>query len=945
MSQINLGPNIIDANTQIALLTRAQEWLLANRELPQEAQNRIEVTTDVLDNLASGIVDQNHADSDNREGTIEFIKKELTREFDINHRQCSTARGDINPISEWFSSFSAQSQLNFWPAYRQYLLAQGFPEKSVYTIDQDTTKILNHMGNPNDARDKWDYRGMVIGHVQSGKTASFIGLIDKAADAGYKLIIVFTGVLESLRMQTQQRIDAGFRGASLNEMGVTVPDGIAPYFNGDDLTNLSPISQTKPSEKGDFSGEIGMPAYDLGQVNRSVYMVCKKEKHALDNIITWLTNQVEHLGRFPVLVIDDECDNASVNTAAANEDPTSLNGKIRDVLEICPKSSYVGFTATPFANIFIDHDPDNNHNQDLFPRDFITTINAPDNYVGYQRLFLSPNEDRPDTSHYGNLSECIKSIPEAEDFPLKHPNAPVEALPVTLKEAIHNFIITLAIKKKLGLQRKNSTMMIHASRFTAVQESLNICVYNYLEYELLVDLIANCGLNENEALENSTMRAIKSVYDQEYAHSNFASWPEIQNSLAEVCGQIKTEAYYTRSKNKVNYPSESNDPQSIGKKVIGIGGPSVARGITLEGLVVSYFYRVSKTYDTMTQMARWFGYRTGFEKLCRVYMTAEALNFFRFIGIATDELREEVERMDELTQRPVDFGLKVRSHYAAGFTITGRYKMRRAENQTASVDLGGKMMETIELNTKLPTLSKNRKAIFDLYNEQKIDEEETTYGWGVRNVDINKLITFIEDFEYMHDSLGHRKNQPLVKEYLKIALATHVWTEFNMILRRPQNSEQTPSPINGHSLILEDHHYFKRKTSIKEGALVDTLRAENRRIGNETDEFYALNLTDPKYYKKPIKNNHGEVRMVKDKDKIRKEPGRLPLLAITPFDWTNPENNEDYRPGNFSFSIIFPYADGLATNLEYMVNTVYTEADLRAEEQEDIDQNEELLVD
>ena len=263
-----------------------------------------------------------------------------------------------------------------------------------------STKIVGHLQDPTSEGD-WDRRGLVIGHVQSGKTANYMGVIARAADTGYKFIIVIAGIHNNLRKQTQERIDEGFVGRS-SEPGNRVDVGVGinrdyPYPAA--LTNIH----------HDFNkNTAAQSGWRINDFTKPIVLVIKKNVRTLNSLHNWLKEMnAQGHGRIsdvPMLMIDDEADHASINTNRVDIDPTRTNEMIRKILRLFAKSCYVGYTATPFANIFINPESygDEEVYKELFPRDFIYSLDPPSTYFGPERFFLDEDENAGDNSETYN---------------------------------------------------------------------------------------------------------------------------------------------------------------------------------------------------------------------------------------------------------------------------------------------------------------------------------------------------------------------------------------------------------------------------------------------------------------------------------------------------------------------------------------------------------------
>ncbi|MDW7661875.1 MAG: Z1 domain-containing protein, partial [Bacillota bacterium] len=596
----------------------------------------------------------------------------------------------------WYYTAKRNLPTVYWDRYRTYLFKYANLNSDVIdSLDSSTDEMMDLLCDPR-SEFHFQRKGLVIGDVQSGKTATYTALINKAADAGYRIIILLTGTIEKLRRQTQGRLDEGFIGLD------------STAFNRDKDTVLVGVGNINPSISGwavtstssDFNTSTGSKlSGKLSGINDPVLFVLKKNSSVLSKLEQWLrlynANPADKKIHLPMLLIDDEADNASVNTK--NEDsPTTINANIRKLLKLFVKSNYVGFTATPFANIFID--PESNQemlDDDLFPKDFIYALEPPTNYVGARSMF---SED-------GKYTFMLKENDDCEYYlPFNHKKDDVlNKIPGSMKEAIASFFIGNAIRDLRGHNNKHRTMLINVSRFIDVQESISKVVDSFVR-ECQRE-VKNYHLIGEEAMQYDTFTFMKHVFDKHFASIPKLeyNWETIQRSLHEAIASIvvRTVNGGNASKN-LNYDECEED----GLRLIAIGGYSLSRGLTLEGLLISYFYRNSKMYDTLMQMGRWFGYRDGYSDICQVWMSETAIDWYSYISVASDELRREVRRMQADNRTPMDFGLCVRSDINA-LLVTARNKMKTATNHTMAVSLNGKVVETpfIHLDKEIVALN------------------------------------------------------------------------------------------------------------------------------------------------------------------------------------------------------------------------------------------------
>ena len=610
-------------------------------------------------------------------------------EFDLVMRRLHQAlRIDMGLGSKVVSSYTPWVQARkpsidpfYWSRYQLNLRKQGWAPRVVNALDQVTDDILDLSGNPMSS-EGWPRRGLVMGDVQSGKTSNYTGLICKAADAGYRLIILLTGTLESLRRQTQERLDAGFVG--LDSSGV-VSRSRQRREIGVGLLNSARAAGVFTSTLQDFrAATVNQLGFRLDAFHEPVLLVVKKHKRILENLTEWLRNYNANAGgqiELPMLLIDDEADNASVNTSP--ERITAINGAIRSLLKIFPRSTYVGFTATPFANVFIHPDTTEDMvGDDLFPRDFIYALDPPTSYFGAATIFgEAPTLD------------CLRTIADAEDiFPRGHKSTlPVEDLPESLMGAVCTFLVANAIMDLRADVSKHRSMLVNVSHYTEVQNQVRELI-DAMVRQIQEDVRNYAGLGKDDALRNRSIRLLHEAYVAEYPGVDMP-WARVQQCLAAAILPVVVRAVNQKSgAASLSYAEYAQD----GLRVIAVGGNSLSRGLTLEGLCISYFYRSTAMYDTLLQMGRWFGYRPGYQDLVRIWMTDETANWYSHIAEASEELRHEIRHMQKSRLRPIDFGMKVRAHPDA-LLITARNKMRHSAEITRVMTITEEGLETPRL--------------------------------------------------------------------------------------------------------------------------------------------------------------------------------------------------------------------------------------------------------
>lgn len=585
----------------------------------------------------------------------------------------------------------------YWDRFKLYLQKEGWPSGVVTGLDKTTEEILDLIGNPEE-QGTWKRRGLVMGDVQSGKTATYSALICKAADAGYRFIILLTGTIENLRRQTQERLDAGFVGfdsseqLKRNRQNLRVGVGM-----------LDPRRQATvfTSSSSDFRvSTLDSLGLSLDALREPALVVIKKNTRVIKNLRDWIEGyNANHTGGaidIPLLVIDDEADNASINTADETRNPTKVNAGIRELLALFSRTTYVGFTATPFANIFVNPErEDEMLGDDLFPRDFIYTLQAPTNYFGARRIFLDDN----------GTTTWLRTIEDLEDaIPTKHKvDFLVPRLPASLLQAVCVFLVANAIRDLRGEGATHRSMLVNVSHYTRVQDQVEMLIHAELD-RFKTDIRNFAALPAKTALNNGSIRALHEAWEREYAVADpTITWDAVQGALRDAVLPVTTVAVNQRTGSRaLDYKAH----KATGLRVIAVGGNSLSRGLTLEGLTVSYFRRSTKMYDTLLQMGRWFGYRTGYEDLCRIWLPQLAIDWYSYISDATEELRSELKRMYRQGRTPKEFGLAVRAS-PDSLLVTARNKMRTATEIVRVISVSGESFESVELPLSKAQLAAN----------------------------------------------------------------------------------------------------------------------------------------------------------------------------------------------------------------------------------------------
>lgn len=666
------------------------------------------------------------------------IRKEMVTRYRVYAEPGQAIVSDYDQ-GEWYTDIRKNITPRFWSRYKNYLIdVKHFSPNVISTLGDDTLdlKLMNFLGNPNDDHD-FLKRGLIIGDVQSGKTSTYIGLMCKAADAGYKVFILLTGTIESLRQQTQERVEEGFIGMDItNQVRVGVG-----------LDNKDILATSLTSRTSDFTGKSDQSIVALTGANVVVFVI-KKNTTVLRKLTDWLitinADPVTKRINIPMLLIDDEADNASINTSKERENPTIINKHIRRLLSVFTKSNYVGFTATPFANVFIDPETtEEMENCDLFPEDFIVALPTPSNYIGPSKIF-------PEKSKYHSqviyIEDAGKSEKDGFDFYYKHKRDWDGNLPESLTDSLYAFYIANAIRDLRGDQTQHRSMLINISRFVDVQERIKQKV-ELLHKAAYSSIKLNAASVDSVALKDPVISRVHRVWEEQYKDKTEFDWSQIARVLFKAIEDIQIKVVNSsRNSEKLNYPKDDS------LRVIAIGGLALSRGLTLEGLVTNYFFRNTCTYDVLMQMGRWFGYRNGYDDLFRIWTEKTSAKWYAEIAEATDELKRDMEDMREQNLKPRDFGIRVRDD-SDELHITSPNKMRNTSMEFEYKSYFGGYMETPYLSPDVAVEKKNYNRFTDLISSCYADSlciEDAISGAKhgiIHNVPRNRISTFIRGLD------------------------------------------------------------------------------------------------------------------------------------------------------------------------------------------------------
>lgn len=759
------------------------------------------------------------------EDELPILLDELTSNILSKHGKVHTIE---EPFIPWFDQIQNTVEWKYWNIYKKALENKGnFSSDTIASLDESTYKILSMLFNPLDTSiSKSNRRGLVVGNVQSGKTANYIGLVAKSMDIGFKTIFIITGVHEVLRTQTYTRI--------VKELGT---NGIHYYTSQDD----------------DFKGIQSRFIANLDSSEDRHIFIIKKNTKVLENINKFLS--INHVDKIisPMLFIDDEADNASINTKES-EDPTTTNRHIRDILNRFHKKSYIGYTATPYANVFIDKDiTHKNYEDDLFPKDFIVALPISNQYCGID-------------TYKGTESTTLYQIIE-EDHELEK-----------FYSSIDMFVLSTAIRNSRKDFDHNS-MLIHISSRIAAHKEIVGVVYDYL------DKLKNEIYDPNKSL----YIRLRQLYVNEYLLKTKLIKPDFHDIWENIESEIENVLLSIEVK-MINSDGDNLDYNDTLKTYIIIGGSKLSRGLTLEGLTISFFDRKSKQFDTLMQMGRWFGYKKRYIDVCRVISQKETLEHFDAIGESDKYLRDEIELMRSSNITPKDYAVKVLGHY--NLLPTSRKKMNTIYKFGG---LSGKTRETLRFKEESNIISINNYLV-DLTSRTQYITNDDNLLW--LNVDFSEIKQFFKIYNFHHDESN--MNKDLILKYIQ---QFHSESLFNIALRLPKNARGEIETI------FENKIHFSSRTCLNEAMLKRFLGPNDEIV--DLDYIYKNNneYFENKSNSLKSENDSTSIRFKEFKLKYRENP----LLVLLPA--TIEIENKNLKFNTVGFGISFPEIINEVTNL------------------------------
>lgn len=658
---------------------------------------------------------------------------------------------DKSDTNNWYPGADLIADARFWPALRTHLqtVKQWTPE-AVNSIHDASDRIVAWLQSPWAGTIKT--RGLVVGYVQSGKTANFTAVIAKAADAGYRFFIVLSGTKKSLRSQTQQRLEQ-------------------------ELIQINPDIWFSPTTMHDFRPIGNVNFFLSDKKHDKVLCVVKKNSAILKKLIAWLKSaSPDVLRQCPFLIIDDEADEASVNTARnqsqstpENVDRTAINRHLVTLLNMLPKAAYIGYTATPFANVLIDP-----RLGDLYPGDFIVSLPKPDGHFGTERIFGRERLLQDDTDEEFEGIDMVRLIPQEELVDLKpkrYDHSFEPTVTPSLRSALHYFWMASAARIMRGQGDEHSTMLIHTTQLIAVHNNTREQVEGYrrsilrrIQGSQSNELFDEMAAQWHEELERVPPEVMG------YAPVEFE---QLQTYLLDVIGQTEVVVDNSRSQYRLAYDGDA-------KIQIAIGGNTLSRGLTLEGLIVSFFVRAARAYDTLLQMGRWFGYRPGYADLPRLWMTAELQGHFFDLATIEEEIRQDIETYALMGVTPRQFGVRIRTH--PDLNITAAAKMQHVVNAQVSYDENH--VQTVLFEHKSHDwLNRNITATDRLISKLAQNQMPEAHNGHQIFYDIpaSAVMAFLRDYQFHENNRALFSN--LLIDYIRDQNQYDLLRSWNIVLR------------------------------------------------------------------------------------------------------------------------------------------------------------------
>lgn len=808
-----------------------------------------------------------------------------------------------------------------WQCYKRRLRSKGFGPNTLEMMEKKTFEILQRLSLDTVGKDQ-AIKGLVIGNVQSGKTANMAGLMAMAADWGWNFFIVLSGTIENLRQQTQKRL--------LKDL---VNDKCNVKWEGlEHLSNTTNVSHLQDK--------------NLGEESKIRYLTVNlKYKSRLEGLVQWLATDAKRRQQLKILVIDDEADQAGINTAKIKEgDITTISNLIRNLVNGCDANgipidanycamNYIGYTATPYANILNEAPTTTN----LYPSSFITTLDpvlkASKEYFGPQQIFGLDGDDYEEEDKYQPLG-IVRTISKNDENQVKEMQQGKQiGLPSVFWDAVCWFICGTACMRYWGY-RKPISLLIHTSQTTNAHEYLSLEIRTWLTNNNISDIVSKC----RDVWEEETTRFTLNMFRQNYPDygclnqiKDYPSFADIESFIKELLqkelthiqldedgnldyhkgihlcvdncrnnGIVETDDG-TQEKVRLIYPGkEKLDELGFAPAFIVIGGSTLSRGLTIEGLISTFFMRDSTQEDTLMQMGRWFGYRKGYELIPRVWMPNLVEQRFKVMSKVDFSLRQEIQEMAHLGKSPSEYAPKIiNSPKLAFLRITAKSRMQGAE---VNVNYSGSYNQTYLFDNDQGILDENIATTEDFLvslglpeQTQDINKKHVGNAKIWRNVDYQKVVDFISKFSFQRNQVVFANKQKAIewieKNSKKQGGKNDVLPPWSIVLASNNDNNGKHRTIAGHQIYMVNR---SRKTPKNQNDVVLNIGA----LRNPSDIVADVDLTNypglvgqivgvSTNDAKEVRRNAGlenipqMIIYIIDKDSVpkRQGTGRIPLSA------------------------------------------------------------------
>ena len=801
-----------------------------------------------------------------------IVEKRVLEQVQVTHEKgFGIIDDDRNYDIAWFSDHERMNGLQYY--WKRFIEKQTekLPPNVIKTVKDDTESILNRCGSP-ERKEVKDIRGLVFGNVQSGKTLNYTSVANAAMDTGYDIIIILAGATKVLRKQTQERVNSdviGWNGFEAIGVGNVI-----------DKMSKRPISLT--TLDGDFISKIAdqlLQGVNLSNVNTPVIAVLKKNVSPLKNLNKWLKIQ-NKTGRIKksILLIDDESDYASVNTKKNGEDPTAINKGLRQMLNHFEVSTYLAITATPFANVLINYqNSHDDYGEDLFPRSFIWSLNKPSTYAGVEEIVLDRFKNLYDCQSYLSTSERKQ---ECSYLLKKGAKEGFEELPYFFDDALSEFFVSLIKLRKERPDQDDVSMMINISRYTRHHE--DIAGLLELTKHKLIDNIRSLSPSQ---FTHPILKRITSLGEDlmnEGGRDEF--WKDVLTQLLST--QIV--GVHMNTKNELEF--------SKGKKLnfILVGGLSLSRGFTIEGLITSVFLRSTRTYDALMQMGRWFGHKKHILPYVSLFTTPEIQIRYEIIEEATNDLLKQIETMRARKETPREFGLGVKYDPLAALQVVAYNKGRDSAKLKVSFGMNGRCCETTKLYEEKHIVAENRRTVAKFISrcntaETSLKDRKDLYFAGNNNeisydrVNSKSVVDFLHEFKVPGKEitqLSQKLPYPFLIEYLSTK------TDFVDVVL-VQGEYEHKLDIGKAEAVVPNRRKFEERAG--------WIQQVKNQISKPTDEAILLSKAA---LKNSGKSKRSELRKLRQAERSR------PLLLIYPL-MVHFEHSNDFHE-NYAWSLTTP---------------------------------------